>query len=232
VGVGYMKSHEGLYQEVARLLRENVLGALRSFDSSCYLSQVLAPKTKGWIHNKQLSGGGMLINSTCHLIHSLHCWFGPARAVTATCKSVFSTDVDDDVSAEIEYASVTGRLQTSWSVPGYDVETSSLRVEGEAGSLEIENDRVLRMSLNRPSAGLDKGTHEWPRVAFERADFNLSPNYGGEGYYREDADFVQACAEKRPARVSWEEGLAVQRIIDGIYRSNGQRVELNLEATP
>src|SRR5262249_40937402 len=38
VGVGYMKSHEGLYQEVARLLKEQVLGHLRKFEASCYLS--------------------------------------------------------------------------------------------------------------------------------------------------------------------------------------------------
>ncbi len=230
VGVGFMKSQEGLYQEVSRLLKAKVIGSLRTFDASCYLSQVLSPKTKGWIYNKQLSGGGMIINSACHLLHALHRWFGPARSVKATCKSVHSTEVDDDTTAEIEYADVTGRVQSSWSVPGYDVETSSIRIEGEAGTLAIENDRVLRLELNRSMAGLEKGTHSWPRIEFERTRFSLSPAYGGEGYYREDADFVQACAECRPAQVGWDEGLAVQKVIDAIYRSQGQRIEIAAEA--
>ena len=138
VGVGYMKSHEGIYQEVHRLLPQNALGTLRTFDAHCYLSQVLAKKTKGWIYNRNLSGGGMVINSTCHFLHALHRWFGPARALKATCKSVHSTDVEDEAVVDLEYKAIAGRLQTSWSVPGYDVETSSIRIEGETGTLEMK----------------------------------------------------------------------------------------------
>src|SRR5436309_9330730 len=65
--VGYMKGHEGVTREVERILRAGPLGRLRSFDATCYLSQVCAPK-KGWIYAKELSGGGMVINSTCHLL--------------------------------------------------------------------------------------------------------------------------------------------------------------------
>ena len=70
----------------------------------------------------------------------------------------------------------------------------------------------------------------WPRAAFERPGFSLSPGYGGEGYYHEDADFVQACAESRPAKVGWDEGLLIQRVIDAAYRSNGSKVILKAEA--
>jgi predicted dehydrogenase len=226
VSVGYMKSHEGLYQEVGRLLKEQVLGPLRRFEATCYLSQVLEPKTKGWIYTKQLSGGGMVINSTCHLLHALHSWFGPARSVRAQCKSLHSTEVEDEATAEIEYASISGQVHTSWSISGYQVETSSILIEGESGRLEVTKDRTLRLELDRPAGDHKEGTHTWPRISFESAAFNLSPAYGGEGYYREDADFVQACRDRRPTRVSWEEGLLVQAVIDAIYRSKGQHIEL------
>jgi predicted dehydrogenase len=226
--VGYMKSHQGHYQEVGRLLREGALGELRSFDATCYLSQVFGPK-KGWIYTRNLSGGGMVINSTCHLLHTLHRWFGPVRALTAECKSVHSTDVEDEASIELEFAGVKGRVHTSWSKPGYSVETSKVLIVGQAGLLQ-SSEAGFRLELRQPVAGYESGAHDLPREEFEKAAFNLSPGYGGEGYYREDEDFVRACTERRPAGVSWQEGLAVQRVIDAIYRSQGKRIELTEEA--
>src|SRR5438309_1082140 len=85
--VGFMKAHEGLYHEVGRLLHGGTLGELRGFEATCYLSQVFKPK-KGWIYTRKLAGGGMVINSTCHLLHSLQRWFGTVQAVTASCRSI------------------------------------------------------------------------------------------------------------------------------------------------
>jgi predicted dehydrogenase len=221
--VGFMKAHEGLYQEVGRLLQENTLGELRRVEATCYLSQVFAPK-QGWIYARKLSGGGMVINSTCHLLHALQDWFGPVQAVTACCRSIHSTEVEDEASIELECGTLPVHINTSWSRPGYETEASIIRIDGSAGKLEVD-DSGLRLELCE-TLGRENPVGFWPRARFEQAAFNLSPGYGGEGYFREDADFVQACLERRPARVGWEEGLAVQRIIDAIYRSQGRRIEL------
>jgi predicted dehydrogenase len=226
-GMGYMKAHEAYCREVGRLIGDGVLGELKSFEASCYLSQVFAPKM-GWIYTRPLSGSGMVINSTCHLLHTLQRWFGPVKAVTATCRSLYSAEVEDEADVHLEYESVSGRLHTSWSQPGYDVETSKVGIEGSTGRLDVDP-AGFRLQLRRPAAGFDAGVHEVARWEFELAGFNLSPAYGGEGYYREDADFVAACKERRPAAVTWEEGLAVQRVIDAIYRSHGERLELTGE---
>ena len=232
--VGFMKAHEGLYQEVGKLLREEALGQLSGFEATCYLSQVSRPR-KGWIYTRKLSGGGIVINSTCHLLHSLQRWFGPVQALTARCRSIYSAEVEDEASIELEFSAVSGQLHTSWSQPGYEVETSVIRIHGSAGTLDV-NDAGLRLELRQawedresPGRCYGLGVHVLPRGDFERAAFNLSPNYGGEGYYREDEDFVQACLEGRPAQVGWEEGLAVQRVIDAVYRSHGRRIELEQE---
>jgi predicted dehydrogenase len=228
--VGYMKSHQGHYQEVGRLLREEALGELNNFEASCYLSQVFGPK-KGWIYAKHLSGGGMVINSTCHLLHTLYRWFGPVQALIAECKSVYSTEVEDEATVELEFGAVKGKLHTSWSKPGYSVETSTVTIRGEAGKLE-STEGGFRLELRHAGAGYESGVHDLPRAEFEKAAFNLSPGYGGEGYYREDEDFVRACAERRTPGVSWDEGLHVQRVIDAIYRSEGKRIQISEEARP
>jgi predicted dehydrogenase len=225
--VGYMKAHEGLTRAVGRLLQDNALGRLHGFEATCYLSQVFGPK-KGWIYQRGLSGGGMVINSTCHLLHVLQRWFGPARAVAAKCQAVHSAEVEDEGDIALEFDKVCGRIHTSWSKPGHEVETSTIHVRGQSGCIHVDNSG-LRLELKAPAAGYDAGTHELPRTAFERSRFNLSPNYGGEGYYCEDEDFVSACKARRPAQVSWQDGLAVQRVIDAIYRSEGKRIELEGE---
>jgi predicted dehydrogenase len=226
--VGFMKAHEGLYQEIGNLLRDKALGELAGFEATCYLSQVLKPRN-GWIYARKLSGGGMVINSTCHLIHTLQRWFGPVQAVNARCRSVHSLEVEDEAAVELEFPAVSGRLHTSWSQPGYEVETSTIHIHGSAGTLKVD-DRGFRLELRQPWRGgsteYSEGVHTRLRSDFERAPFNLSPSYGGEGYYREDEDFVNACLERRPPQVGWEEGLAVQRVIDAIYRSHGRRMEL------
>jgi predicted dehydrogenase len=222
--VGYMKSHQGHSREVGRLIREGALGSLKSFDATCYLSQVFGPK-KGWIYTKGLSGGGMVINSTCHLLHTLHRWFGPVKALTAQCQSVHSTEVEDEATVELEFENVSGKLHTSWSKPGYNVETSTVTIHGEDGKLEAD-EGGFHLQLTHGTAGYEPGAHDLPRAEFEQAAFNLSPGYGGEGYYREDEDFVTSCGERRPASVTWDEGLAVQRVIDAIYQSHGKRIEL------
>src|SRR5207253_6288822 len=121
-----------------------------------------------------------------------------------------------------------GYLHTSWSQPGYDVETSTIHIHGSEGMLDV-NDSALRLELRCARLRYGRGVHVRLRGDLERADFNLSPNYGGEGYYREDQDFVDACLQRRPAQVGWEEGLAVQRVIDAVYRSHGQRLELGAQ---
>jgi predicted dehydrogenase len=219
--LGFMKAHEGLYREVARLLQEGALGELSRFEATCYLSQVFQSR-RGWIYTRNLSGGGMVINSTCHLLHLLQRWFGAVQAVTAHCRSVHSIEVEDEASIELEFAGVTGRLHTSWSQPGYDVETSTIRIQGTAGTLDVD-DAGLRLESRHSGHGCEVQ----PRSGLERSAFNLSPSYGGEGYYCEDEDFVQACLQRRPAEVGWHEGLAVQRVIDAVYRSHGQRLELD-----
>jgi predicted dehydrogenase len=220
--VGFMKAHEGLYLEVGSLLRQGALGEICGFEATCYLSQVFKPK-RGWIYTRNLSGGGIVINSTCHLLHSLQRWFGPVQAVTARCHSVHSVEVEDEASVFLEFAEISGRLHTSWSRPGYEVETSTICIRGHAGTLDV-SDSGLCLELRQPSGAGRRVVRR--RDELEQATFNLSPNYGGEGYYREDADFINACRERRLAQVGWDEGLAVQRVIEAIYQSQGARVPL------
>ena len=216
--VGYMKAHNPVYDRAAEIVSRGLLGKDILFRSTLYLSQVFAPK-RGWVYDPKKSGGGIVANSTCHLLYLLYRLFGPLRSICAQTRRLHSEQVEDAATALLEFGNgVAGTLDTSWSTPGYPVEQTEIFLQGSGGILEI-NDTRLRLNLNEASGEYAKGWTTWHRAEMDTAGFDLSPQYGGEGYYNEDLDFIKACQQKTTPRVSWSDGLKVQEMMDALYRS-------------
>ena len=216
--VGYMKGHNPVYERAREILSAGVLGKDMLFRSTLYLSQVFAPK-RGWVYDPKKSGGGIVANSTCHLLFLLYRLFGPLSSVCAQTRRLHSEQVEDAATALLEFGNgVAGTLDTSWSTPGYPVEQTEIFLQGSQGILEV-NDTSLRLYLNQPKQRYEKGWTTWHRAELDAANFDLSPQYGGEGYYNEDLNFINACQQKEKVRVSWFDGLKVQEIMDALYRS-------------
>ena len=216
--VGYMKAHNPIYERAKEIISAGILGKEILFRSTLYLSQVFAPK-RGWVYDPKKSGGGIVANSTCHLLYLLYRLFGPLRSVCGKTRRLHSDQVEDAATALLEFDNdVAGTLDTSWSTPGYPVEQTEIFLHGSGGILEI-NDTRLRLYLNENNGGYGKGWMTWHRAEMDMADFDLSPQYGGEGYYNEDLDFIKACQQKKTPRVSWFDGLKVQEMMDALYRS-------------
>ena len=217
--VGYMKGHYPLYQKMRALVRGGTLGRVHQCHCTVYLSQVFRP-SKGWIYNKDSSGGGIIINSTCHLLFLLHWFFGNVTGVFARARSIHSA-VEDVAAVILEFENgVVASVDTSWGVPGYSVEHTQILMIGERGSVEITDDRA-RLFLTRDEGEHRQGWTEFHRSELDRAPVDLSPEYGGEGYCNEDVEFIKCCASGAEPLVSWREGLRVQEIVEAIYRSVG-----------
>lgn len=224
--IGFMKGHYPLWQEAVRRLQNGAVGKPLRYRASVYFSQVLSPK-KGWTFTRELSGGGVVINSGVHLLHFLNMLFGQASRVTALSTPLHS-DVEDTLAALLEYPSgLFGSYDASWSLPGHQTEASCVLVEGSEGVMEITDDwlRVYRLS---PGADAPKGWSKTHRGELDHAKFNLSPDYGGEGYYNQLEDFAEAIRDKRPARHDWQNGLQIQQLTDAIYRSAAERQPVNV----
>jgi predicted dehydrogenase len=211
---GYLLSHWCLCKTGKKMLDEGVLGKIHRYRASIYISEVFSRK-KGWFYSREKSGGGAVTHIASHLISLLYLYFGQARSVFGRTRSVYS-EVEDCGTALLDYDDgVQGTLDVSWSIPGYRMAYMNLMVEAENGSLELTNDD-LRLYLNKPAKGYPK---EWTHLY--RADIPSTSGFdlGGEGFYDEDKDFLECCLERRKPVVSWAEGLEVQRLIEGIYRS-------------
>ena len=225
--IGFMKGHYPLWIEAARRLQAGHIGQPRRYRAAVYFSQVLSPK-KGWTFTKELSGGGILINSGVHLLHFLNMLFGQAARVTALSTPLHS-DVEDTLAALIEYPSgLFGSYDASWSLPGHQTESTCVLIEGSEGIMEITDDWLRVYHINGKE-GVPKGWTKTHRGEFDHAKFNLSPDYGGEGYYNQLEDFAQAIQGKRPARYDWQTGLAIQQLTDAIYRSAESKQAVSVE---
>lgn len=215
--VGYMKCHYPLYRKMREVVQDGTLGTVVQCHGTAYLSQVFRP-AQGWIYDRQQSGGGIVINSTSHLLALLHWMFGEVQGVFARARGIHSP-VEDVATMVLEFASgVVASVDTSWAVGGHPVEHSQLLVIGDKGSLEIADDRA-RLFLGRAEGAYPQGWTAFHRADFDAAPVDLSAEYGGEGYCNEDLDFLRCCASGGRPLMSWREGLAVQRIIAAVYES-------------
>ncbi|MFA5975694.1 MAG: Gfo/Idh/MocA family oxidoreductase [Elusimicrobiota bacterium] len=213
--VGFMKLHYPHYQKVAALLKEGAIGALQSFRATLRLSQVMRPP-KGWMYEPALSGGGMVMTCGCHALSLLYRWFGIPQRLKAEGRSVYSQRVEDEARVEMEFASgLKGTFDASWSVPGYPFEQTQVEIQGTQGTI-VAHDSGF--SLRQPSGPASKETF-FHRSQFDRATYDFSPDYGGEGYFNEEADFIACCESGGQPVVTFDDGWAIQRVIDAIYRS-------------
>ncbi|HVO32513.1 MAG TPA: Gfo/Idh/MocA family oxidoreductase [Elusimicrobiota bacterium] len=210
--VGFMKLYYPHYQRAQAILNEGAIGRPVSFQATLKLSQVLRPP-KGWMYEPPLSGGGVVMTCGCHALALLFRWFGLPRRVTAQGRSHFSARVEDEAHVEMEFASgLRGVFDANWSAPGYPFEQTRIDVEGAEGHMTA-HDAGFEI---RPRAHEAKFMH---RSMFDRAAYDFSPDYGGEGYYNENANFIAACEGRVAPLVTFDDGWAIQRLIDAIYRS-------------
>lgn len=226
IAVGFMLGHNPLFQRAAAMIGQGVIGEIKSFNASCRLSQVFSPK-KGWTFQKDRAGGGVLINSGCHLLFVLYQLLGLPQQVTARGSGVHN-DVEDTFAALLDYAGFWGTVEVTWSVPGHELQTHDVEIIGTGGTIEVGNE-VLRLWLSKALPGYRTGWSEWRRqTTAPVAEFSLSPDYCGDEFFLEDRDFIEAVRDRRPPKVGVAEALQVQRLLDALYRSMaaGHAIEL------
>jgi nucleoside-diphosphate-sugar epimerase/predicted dehydrogenase len=223
---GYMIAYLPTYQKARQLVAEGVLGRVYRFGAGAYMSQVFKEGASGWRFDPAQSGGGTLAMMASHALYMLYGLFGPARAAFASQSNVYSS-VDDCIHALLWFGDegqISGSLDSSWSVPGFQRLGLTLTLEGTNGMLALDQER-LTLNLYKSAAGFEAG---WHVIAESDLPDEAAFDLGGAGYYPQDRDFVNACAWNGSVAVTFEDGLAVQQIIGAIKESaeRGEKVTL------
>ncbi|MBI2070500.1 MAG: Gfo/Idh/MocA family oxidoreductase [Elusimicrobia bacterium] len=212
--VGYMVAHYPLVQKAQELLKQNHLGQIRHYRASLYLAEVFE-RHEGWRQNPAISGGGAVAIVGSHLLYLVQSFFGLPHEVRARAIRLFA-QVEDIACATLEHENFFGDLHVSWSRPGYRDMGFNISVEGTEGFLEL-NEASLAV-FRYQDHQKDGWQVYYPWDITTNAPDHLEP--GQMGYWAQDNDFIQAISERRPAKVTWEDGLKTQKLIEAIYRSS------------
>lgn len=186
--VGYMTRCVQSFAKATTILDSGALGPLQTFRATMYIGQLFR-RGKGWRYDKQKSGGGVLITQNAHLIDQLLWLFGPLTWVSGHIQRLYSETVEDSAHGYFRFETgLCGYLDSSWSARHHRKIIMSIFIQGERGTLEVDDDMV-RLFLDEPQDDLAAGWTEWRAPdLFAPVSFDV----GGPHYTRQAETFVNA----------------------------------------
>lgn len=205
LSIGYRLHFEPYNQEMMRLGREQPFGAIKKIKSENGMDS-----TSGWRLNKQLAGGGPLMDLGIYCVQgaryttgmepiAVRAQFGPTKD-----KETFK-DVEESISWQMEFPDgIIAECTTS-----YSKEMSLLRAETEKGFFEL----YPSFFYNGIKGKTSEGEMNFPQVNQQA---------------RQMDDFALAILQNRPTPVPGEMGKQDVKILRAIYRAaeTGERCEV------
>jgi predicted dehydrogenase len=178
----------------------------------------------GWVMQKELGGGGVLMYSAIHGVDRLRWLLGSevTRVAAQTVKFHPETEVEDGVAALLTFAGGASATLMS-TAPAYPAQPTIWETEvyGTSGMARLRTRQWAMLSSTE--AQLHQATHEFGE--------QLGPYYN---FARQAQAFAQAILEDREPPVTGQDGLAALEIVLAIYRSaeSDQPVQLQAFAKP
>lgn len=215
--VGFHNRFVGTFQEARRLVRAGALGEVTNVHGSAFGQVVVKEAGRTW-RSRRAEGGGCLHDYACHVVDLMNFLVGPPTAVAgARLQSIFSVDVEDAVTAVLDYGGrLTGLLETNWSDETYRKMSTTLTLHGTRGKLVVDR-QELRVHLRAPFEDLEAGWNVRSTTSLQRpVAFYLR----GEEYSAQLEAFQEAIrsgdlAHENSFASSWE----TDRVLDLIARA-------------
>ena len=209
LAVGYRCQFDPNHLECRRLAQEKIFGSVKSIEAG--FGRTMSTTTE-WRLQRALAGGGPLMDVGIYALQSTR-FFTGLEPLQVSAKELPKTDLVKfkEVEEALEWDTVfpngiTAHCSTSYNLQGLN----SVEVTAEKGSFG------LKPAYNYGTA---RGT---------RSDGQAIALPGVDQFAAEMDDFAQCIMNKKPSKVSGEEGLRDVRIMMAIYESarTGQPVKL------
>jgi predicted dehydrogenase len=157
--VGYHNRFLGTFQEVKRLLDNNVIGEVYHFLGESYGPVVLKEKGSTWRSEKG-QGGGCLYDYASHTIDLIHFLCGKGVKVRGTeLKSIYSKQVEDAVYSTIYLENgLSGQLSVNWSDETHRKMNTQITLMGKKGKIVADATEVkIYLKEENDKLSLPKG---------------------------------------------------------------------------
>ncbi len=127
--VGYVNRFNPIFQNVKKLLEQNVIGEINSYYNRMTGGVILKKSDKGW-RNDYGKGGGCLFDYGPHCLDLSTYFFGTdVKVNSAMLKKIYSTEVDDVVYVSlIHNKNIVGVNYINWSDNSVRKATNSIEI--------------------------------------------------------------------------------------------------------
>lgn len=238
VMVGFVKAFLPEFEDARARIADGDLGAVYDLDAS-YVRQRGIPQIGSWFTNKEVAGGGVLIDAGVHILHLALFMLGfpEIETVSASMDARFGTkpdytylnmwggdpvpdggfDVEDSVRALCRTADgTTIHLHTAWASNSESEQSITIRGD-EAG---------IVTTIDDGTHGTTSRLYSAERDALTDTGLRLPESNPFTDEWRYFTEVVRG--EREHVRNTLTEGVVVQRIIEAIYESAEEGRELVL----
>lgn len=141
--VGYHNRFLGTFKEAKQLVDTGVIGKVYHAKVECYGPVMIRQKGTTWRTAKG-EGGGCLYDYACHGIDLLTYLIGvPVSVSGSMLRSVFSTNIDDEVYSNLAYPDgTTAHVSANWSDESFRKMSTTLTLWGRNGKIEASRQEL------------------------------------------------------------------------------------------
>lgn len=141
--VGYHNRFVGTFAEAKKLIDCGAIGEVTTALAEAYGPVVVKPAGLDWRSTKA-AGGGCLYDYAAHPVDLLTWYLGPVRSARgSSLRTVFSREVDDQVSATLDFASgATGTLNVNWSDSSHRKMSTAITLWGTRGRVRVDRQEI------------------------------------------------------------------------------------------
>lgn len=213
IHTGYTLLNNRVYQEVTRIITNKTYGKVLGFTGRFEHGEVFGLK-RGWMFNKKLSGGGVLMNPGPHFFSLLNLFFGKPKRIEGVIKNIYTTEMDDEVKAELHYGVFKGKIFLSWSIAGRDVAQNKFEIRLERATIKTDGNEII--IKKGKSISKIKLSQIEPKM---KSIFNINPKANGEAYYVENRSFIDAIlGDKKTVPNELKTALQIESVIFECYK--------------
>ena len=214
--VGYNLLFNKVYRYFHRLISNKKYGPIIGFKAYFKHSEVIGGPKKGWMFDKNLSGGGVLMNPGPHIFSLINLYFGKPKLIYGSLIKKYSFDVEDEADLILDYKNYKGKVFLSWSVKNKPISQTKIIVNFKNTSMITDGNKIKILDNNGKKT-IIKGS-DIPSLM--NGVFNINPEANGDAYFIEDKLFIEAIIKnKRNSLNSLKFALDTESIIHKIYKN-------------